>query len=413
VAFEVVASELAKVLKEAKPYVKTFHSMPILSCVYVDALADRTVRVVATDLGNTFRSEFRAVGVTVPGQLVVGLETLVGVLDGFGRHVVELRVTGAQWLRVTGDGRSSEIAADSPDDYPRMHAGEGFTPGDWTCPMDGRELAVAVERSLWSLDPKTSSFNFALGSMNLDWKLGYLYLCTSNSNALTKLILGETPPLDANVTFGPDVAKLVMRAARLGPGPVTLHLYKVKEPPAKDGDPLYWKLAVEAGPHVAFFSVNRGRFPDPNGLLPDSKDLKTMVLVDDSLLIGHLKRMLKVVGPAQAVRFGRPPRSMATLGFGAGELTVSMESAERCVRTEERMPCEIVRGGPFETMLTAKDLVGALGSDSLCGHVRGAKRRTRSLLAWFGPGIPMVIRSECETTKSYIIMATAEKRSDI
>jgi hypothetical protein len=424
VDFEINAQTLVKVLKEAKPYAGRFHSMPILSCVWLDARADGTVRVVATDLESAFRSEVWSADVPVPGRLVVDLDTLVAVLESFGYCIVRMRVGRTRWLRVTGGGRTAELGTEGPEDFPRAAADEGFEPGDWTYDVDGKGLAVAVERSLWSLDPKTSSSNFALGSMNLDWKLGYLYLCTSDSNAMTKMILGESEPLDANVTFDVTVAKRVMRMAELASGKVALHLYRINGDPGGPSNPddsLYWRLAIRSGRDVAFFAVDRGRFPDPNGLLPDSKDLKAMVLVDDALLTGHLRRMLRTVGPAQegSYRGARRPKRMATLRFGAEELTVSMKSAERCVTTEERMPCEIVRGGPFETMLTAKDLVGALVSDALCNSdwepkPKGkARRRTRSLLAWFGPRIPMVIRAENETTKSYIIMATAEKRSDI
>jgi hypothetical protein len=382
--------------------------MPILSCVCIEAgEGGRTVRVFATDLESAFRTEFPLTGAR--GRVVVSLDVLSGALAGFDGSAVLTVSTEGGMVHVRSGLMQASMPGESPGNYPRISSVP--LKSDWQYRMDGHTLATQIDRTLWSLAQKSQGQN-DLQSLNLVCNKGYLYLYSSNLTALTKMILGICyDPPEANVTIPAGMVRRMMRAAEIAPGDVVMHLIKPDVPPANDGDPVYSQLRLEAGLSDAAFRVTRGRYCDPDEQLPDTKKIVSMAYADDALLSACLKRMIKVADPVRT-RGEHPWEVMVTLAFGEDRLRISMKSARRCAAMEDSMPCELGQGEPFETTVDARELVGALASDSACGRPRSgrAKRETRSLFVYFGDKAPMILRSVEETTKSYIIMSTADKR---
>ncbi|HSG35292.1 MAG TPA: DNA polymerase III subunit beta [Sphingomonadaceae bacterium] len=366
---------LLRSLSHVQSVVERRNTIPILSNVLIDASADGTVRIMATDLDLQVVESMAAVSVDAPGAITVSAHLLFDI----ARKLPEGSQVGLETdenRMVVKAGRSRFQLPTLPrDDFPVIV--EGDLPTSFELPA--KTLAELIDKT-----------RFAISTEETRYYLNGIFLHVSDEDAK-----GGGPVLKAAATDGHRLARYTRPRPDgaegmpdvIVPRKAVAELRKLLEE-ALDGNveidlspsKIRFTLGGEGGVVLTSKLID-GTFPDYSRVIPTGND-KLLKLDPKSLFEGVDRVATIATEKTRAVK----------MGLEADKVTLSVTSPDNGNAAEE-VPAQYKAEG-FEIGFNAnylKDILQQVDGDSVELHLAD-------------PGAPTLIRKDEKSPALYVLM---------
>ncbi|WP_228243726.1 DNA polymerase III subunit beta [Porphyrobacter sp. GA68] len=365
---------LLRCLSHVQSVVERRNTIPILSNVLIDADADGSLKVMATDLDLQVVETMKAASVEAPGAITVSAHLLFDIArklpDGsqVGIETADNRMT-------VKAGRSRFQLPTLPrDDFPTIV--EGDLPTSFTLPA--RTVAELIDRT-----------RFAISTEETRYYLNGIFLHVSDGEN------GGQPLLKAAATDGHRLARFTLPRPDgaegmpdvIVPRKAVAELRKLLEE-ALDGD-----VRVDLSPSKVRFTIGGeggvvltsklidGTFPDYSRVIPTAND--KLLRLDPKSFYQAVDRVATIATEkTRAVK----------MGLDADKVTLSVTSPDNGTAAEE-VAAEYAADG-FEIGFNAnylKDILSQIDSDVVEVHLADA-------------GAPTLIRKDDKSAALYVLM---------
>lgn len=182
-------AELRSALHRVQGIIQPKGSMPILSCVHLEAEntpAGGRITVRATDLEIGSISSHPC-EVKKEGALVISAKALHDVAKALPESTTRLKVGANNRLEVTSGAASFRLAGMAADDYPAITESKGLE----YCPVDRHSLRAGLDRVVHAMSSDATRYN--LNGVLFDFLEGGLSLVTTDGHRLSLTRLEKFP----------------------------------------------------------------------------------------------------------------------------------------------------------------------------------------------------------------------------
>lgn len=258
-------SDLFAILSKAASVTENKATMPVLSCVLLDAQGD-TLSVSAYDLEVAYVGLIEAIG-TKPGKVAVSAKALGDVVRSLPEEVVHLYVEKNR-LVVTSGSAEFRLATTNAEEYPALPegvAGVGFN-------VDGSTFAKLLSKVAYAQSHDET--RYSLNGTFLEGQNGLLTATATDGHRLVNAGVDVKAPEFKGVIVSRKTTGLLRRVLVAGEASV-----EVSEN----------ALFVTQGHEVIVARLIDGAFPDYAAIYPKTAGKSTVAVKDALAVLGRLK----------------------------------------------------------------------------------------------------------------------------
>lgn len=337
-------SHLLKELSLAMGAVERRSTIPILGNVRLEARANGTLELAATDLAIGLRSQCPA-QVKEPGITTIPAKRLLDYVRLLPDGDITLKADEQFWTTVTVGRCRTRIAGMSPESFPELPPAPAPT-----CELPPVALQALIERTSFAISATESRFTINGALLEIS-PTGYRMVATDGH----RMAVADSP-----ATFDGDRFKCLVPHRAMDE--ILTLVKEAGEDSAisfsSDDNHLFFAL----GSRVLIARKLAGNFPDYGRVLPQK--FESTAVADRAELQAALSRA-KVCADGQT--------NSVCLGFASGQLTITAETFE-AGESEEAVPIEYsgcsVQIGFNATYLL--EFLRAVGSEKVCVGLNGA-----------------------------------------